>query len=293
MVLLHIKGIQKHDEFLFECSTKESLDPISTNVVKIHNLRVTLRVLCNEMKELIKFGPMRNAELKGLSAEIIKETVTDLKMDEKEIENCDFDLDPTARRIGTPITNENILKTLNELITKIENYLSIDRVKLRYKGLTKLSELEEFQNELRGALLIAYPMQLPDYDTLQQVLISNIPLQIADINYSKEIKDINTAQLWFTSKKLLRTDKLNKYIGNNEKTKIIVKITKQKANMPLREAPVDEETKKKMMAYWYKKQEQEKELKEDDDTSYLENQWADTNALKKAYVGIDTGFQYK
>eukprot|EP00483_Globobulimina_turgida_P011849 UN11871 len=142
-------------------------------------------------------------------------------------------------------------------------------------------------NELRGAVLIAYPMQLPRCDILQQILIENILLQNADINYRKKIYDIKTAQLWFTSKKLLRCTKLNKYIGHNEKTKIIVKITKEKANMPLREAAVDEETRKKMMAYWYKKQEENKQLKQDDDNSYLQSQWADNQALKKSFVGIN------
>eukprot|EP01083_Nonionella_stella_P071057 190596_1 len=293
MVLLHVKGVQKHHEFLHECSSKDSVDDISTNAVTIHNLRVTLKVVCEEMKETIKYGPMRTAQLKGLSAEIIKETIPDLKMDDEDAENCDFDLDPTARRIGIPIKNENIIKTLNELIQKVEHYMKPERVSLRHKGVTLLSELEDLMNEFRGGLLIAYPMQLPQYDLLQQLLIENIPLHEADINYSRDIYDAKTAQLWFAAKKLLRKDELNKYIGNNEKTKIVVKISKQKGHMPVREPAVDEETRKKMMAYWHKKQEQNKELKEDDDNSYLESKWADTQSLKKQFLGMDTRLQYK
>ena len=286
MVLLHVKGIEKFQEFLYECSTKDSLEIVSTNVIEIYNLRATLNVLCNEMKELIKFGPMRNDQLKGLSAKVITETIPELKLNEDE-ENCDFDLDPTARRMGIPIKNLNIIKTINELIKKIKNYLKIERVSLRYKGLTKLSELEEFMNELRGAVLIAYPMQLPEYDILQQILIDNIPLEKADVNYTKQVHDVKTGQLWFTSKKLLRGDQLNKYIGNNEKTKIVVKITKASSNMPMREPVVDENTRKKMMSYWYKKQEENKELKEDDDDSYLMSEWANTNALKQTFNGLN------
>lgn len=294
MVLLHVKGIDKFQEFLYECTTKDSLEIITTNVIKIHNLRITLKVLCTEMQELIKFGPMRDDQLKGLSSKVIKETIPDLKLDSDDAENCDFDLDPAARRMGIPIKNENIIKTINVLIEKIENYLKIERVALRYKGLTKLSELDGFMNELRGAVLIAYPQQLPEYDILYQILIDDIPLEKADINYSKQVKDVKTAQLWFTSKKLLREDELNKYIGNNEKTKIVVKITKEKGNMPMREPPVDENTRKKMMSYWYKKQEQNKELAEDDDNSYLESQWANTNALKQSFHGLNSNkFQYK
>eukprot|EP00486_Rosalina_sp_Unknown_P006095 CAMPEP_0201575822 /NCGR_PEP_ID=MMETSP0190_2-20130828/21239_1 /ASSEMBLY_ACC=CAM_ASM_000263 /TAXON_ID=37353 /ORGANISM="Rosalina sp." /LENGTH=245 /DNA_ID=CAMNT_0048005919 /DNA_START=271 /DNA_END=1008 /DNA_ORIENTATION=+ len=238
------------------------------------------------MKELIQFGPMRNEQLKGLSAKEVKETIPELKLNEDE-EDCNFDLDPSLRRMGIPITNANIIKTINELIEKIVAYLNPERVALRYKGLTTLSELDGFLSELCGAVLIAYPMQLPDYDILQQILIDNVPLEKADDNFSKEVHDIETGQLWFTSKKLLRSEELNKYIGHNEKTKIVVKITKQSSNMPMREPAVDENTRKKMMSYWYKKQEQDKELKEDDDESYLLADWANTNSLKQTFNGLN------
>eukprot|EP00484_Ammonia_sp_Unknown_P000849 CAMPEP_0197020662 /NCGR_PEP_ID=MMETSP1384-20130603/1508_1 /TAXON_ID=29189 /ORGANISM="Ammonia sp." /LENGTH=294 /DNA_ID=CAMNT_0042448333 /DNA_START=50 /DNA_END=934 /DNA_ORIENTATION=+ len=283
MVLLHVKGVDKRQEFVYECSVKDALDSITRNVIQIYNLRLTLKVLCQEMKEMMKYGAMRSAQLRGLSAKVIEETIPDLKLDE----DCDFDLDPTARRMGIPLQNEHVIQTLNELLTKIEAYLSSERVALRSKGVTKLSELEEFVNELRGALLIAYPMQLPAHDVLQQILIENVALQQADMNYSKEVHDVDTAQLWFASKKLLRGDVLSKYIGNNEKSKLVVKITKQTGNMPVREPVVDEETRKKMMAFWYKKQEQDKELKQDDDDSYLQTQWANTNALKQSFLGLN------
>ena len=286
MVLLHVKS--QHDkaqEFLYECSTKDLLEIISTNVIKIYNLRATLKVLCLEMKELIKFGPMRNEQLKGLSAKEARENLPELKLNEDEAD-CDFDLDPSFRRMGVPIQNANIIKTINELIGKIENYLKSERVAKRYKGLTKLSELDGFMDELRGAVLIAYPSQLPDYDILQQILIDNVPLEKADANYKKEVHDAETGQLWFTSKKLSRDETLSKYIGNNEKTKIVIKITKKSSNMPMREPVVDENMRKKMMSYWYKKQEQDKELKEDDDDSYLMSDWANTNALKETFNGL-------
>ena len=291
MVLLHVKGNGKFHEFLYQCSTKDSIDVITTNVIKIYNLRVTLKALCDEMKALMQFGPMRSAELKGLSSKIIKETIPELKMNNDE--DYDFDLDPNGQRIGAPITNKNVIKTLNELIERIQNYISIERVSQRQKGLTKICELESFMDDLRGALLISFPNQLPDYDILQQILMQNTPIEVADPRHSKEVRDAKTAQLWFTSKKLLRSDDLSKYIGHNEKTKIVVKVTKQNGHMPMRESAVDEEMRKKMMAFWYKKQEKDKELKEEDDDSYLQSSWADTDSLKKAFSGMDKGVQYK
>ena len=68
---------------------------------------------------------------------------------------------------------------------------------------------------------------------------------------------------------------MEKYVGRNEKTKIVVKITKvgliknfvnseqmrffqMNGHAPVREPPVNEEARKKMMAFWYKRQEKDK-----------------------------------
>ena len=42
----------------------------------------------------------------------------------------------------------------------------------------------------------------------------------------KKVLDPKEAQLWFCSKKLMRGEVLSKYVGTNEKTKVIIKITK-------------------------------------------------------------------
>jgi len=52
---------------------------------------------------------------------------------------------------------------------------------------------------------------------------------------------------------LIRGKILRDYIGKNEKTKIIVKLTKSGTGAPAREPMIDEETHKKMLSYYYKK----------------------------------------
>merc|ERR1739838_1235425 len=97
-----------------------------------------------------------------------------------------------------------------------------------------------------------------------------------------------TGQMWFAGKKMLRGEekKMSDYVGTNEKTKIVVKITSQKGGAPVREPTVDEESQKKMMAFWHRKQEKDKELAEDDEDSYLQSQWVDPNALQAAFRGM-------
>merc|ERR1719295_107494 len=150
---------------------------------------------------------------------------------------------------------------------RISEYLDTARISRRAKGLTKLDELEAMMDDLRGCLLIAFPKQLPSHDVLQRVLMDNEPFS------SPQMRDPATAQLWFAAKKLKREDALNAYIGHNEKSKIVVRLSKKSGNMPMREPTVDEESREKLMA--------------DDENGYLQSEWADPNALKRAFLGTN------
>ena len=63
--------------------------------------------------------------------------------------------------------------------------------------------------------------------------------------------------------------------------------------MPMREPAVDEASRKKMMAYWHRKQQQNEKLMADDEDAFLQSEWADTNALKHAFVGTNKQLRYK
>ena len=56
---------------------------------------------------------------------------------------------------------------------------------------------------------------------------------------------------------------------------------------PGREPVVSEDEQKKMMAYYYKRQEEWKKLQQQDDDTYLDSNWADNQALKRQFQGLD------
>ena len=66
--------------------------------------------------------------------------------------------------------------------------------------------------------------------------------------------------MWWAGKELLREKALNTYTGKNEKTKILVKLTKTGSGAPTREPAVDEETRLKLMGMYHKKQEDLKKI---------------------------------
>lgn len=74
----------------------------------------------------------------------------------------------------------------------------------------------------------------------------------------KKILQVGQSCLWFAGKKWSSDQAISKYLGHNEKTKVIVRLQRISSGAPVREPGVDRETHKKMMAYYHKKQEEQK-----------------------------------
>ena len=88
-------------------------------------------------------------------------------------------------------------------------------------------------------------------------------LEIGDIfiNIWKDIHllqviDMQLAQLWFSGKELLPGKKMKDFVGNNEKTKVIVKLQKRGSGKPAREPLMSEDERKQLMLHAYRRQEQ-------------------------------------
>ncbi|EQB78510.1 hypothetical protein CB1_000995050 [Camelus ferus] len=124
-------------------------------------------------------------------------------------------------------------------------------------------------DQLRGAVMIVYPMGLPPYDPIRMEFENKEDLsgtQVcgpcavckAGLNVIKE----SEAQLWWAAKELRRTKKLSDYVGKNEKTKIIVKIQQRGQGAPAREPIISPEEQKQLMLHYHRRQEELKETEE-------------------------------
>ena len=80
--------------------------------------------------------------------------------------------------------------------------------------------------------------------------------------------------------------KLFEYLGKNEKTKVVVKITKAGTGAPSREPLMNSETHMKVMSDRTKKEEEEKKMKEEKEETYTNSSWANPIDLKKQVHGI-------
>ena len=145
---------------------------------------------------------------------------------------------------------------------KIIHKSSVDQK--RY--LTKELLLEQI-DIVRGLMMMAYPAfhGLGEWEPIWLILENNESFD-EKANLSDDLDVANTI-LWIVNKEMQAGagKTLSSYFGSNEKSKMVVKITKKGGGAPVREPLIDEETHKKMLAHYHKKNEEAKKMEELDD----------------------------
>ena len=149
--------------------------------------------------------------------------------------------------------------------------------------------LKEKIDNIGGAVTIAYPMGLPDWDPVPHILKDKDEVAGADF---KKILDPATATLWFAGKEFLRDGIVRDRI-RHEKTKVTVKLQKKGSSAPARQPAVTEAERKAMMAHYFKKQEEMKKLATNDEDDYLHSAWANSSSLKNSLHGASDGVLFR
>ncbi|CAF4758473.1 unnamed protein product, partial [Rotaria magnacalcarata] len=146
-------------------------------------------------------------------------------------------------------------------------------------------QINEALQQLKGAVMIVYPMGLPPYDPIELEFKNQEELE--GTQDSLDVIPEADLTLWFSGKEMHRGKLLSDSVGKNEKTKVIVKIQKKGNAAPARERVVSDDEQKQMMAYYYRKQQELKKLEENEDNSYMDSEWADRNSLKRTFQGLN------
>ncbi|KAJ3038310.1 hypothetical protein HDV00_000821 [Rhizophlyctis rosea] len=283
MVVIHLKKAEE-SLFLYETPASTPLSKLVPEIAEVHNLRLRLKRLISAGEDLIEYGPLKPENEQGYTEEQLeslslkdKEPV-EKKLVEKNGVQVLVNLDPTGRRTGDA-PNEEMADVIRRTLNNAKACISADQVKAN-QCLT-IEALEESLSEVQGAITIVYPMGLPEWEPVREILDDNEDL--SGTAASKEIVEPDNASLWWAGKEMVREKLLSDFVGKNDKTKIVAKIQKvgvSRCNMPgivhmqhndldeyfvqkgqgppIREPPLDENGQKQMMAYWYRKQEENK-----------------------------------
>ncbi|KAK2823397.1 hypothetical protein Q7C36_019997 [Tachysurus vachellii] len=282
MVQLHVKH-EHESQFLFNTTVDVSIETLVQQVTQVYNGRLKVDRICSEIPELADHGITLPPNMQGLTDDQIK----DLKIrDEWEVTcvpsgGAEFRKDEIGRRNGHA-PNEKMKNVLKKTMEEAKALISNKQVQANV--CVTMDMVNEALDQLRGAVMIVYPMGLPPHDPIRMELENQEDL--AGTQASLQVIPEKNAQLWWAGKELHWDKKLQDYIGKNEKTKIIVKIQKKSQRAPAREPLMSEDQQKEMMLCSYRRQEELKKLEEADDDSYLQSEWSDQQALKRQFQGL-------
>ncbi|XP_051541617.1 cilia- and flagella-associated protein 298 [Myxocyprinus asiaticus] len=281
MVQLHVKRGDE-SQFLFNTTVDVTIETLSQQVTAVYNGRLKVDRICSEIPELADHGIALPPNMQGLTCDQIIE----LKLKDEWEDRCipsggaEFKKDEIGRRNGHA-PNEKMKEVLRKTMEEAKALISTKQVQANV--CITMDTVKEALDQLRGAVMIVYPMGLPPHDPIRMDFENQEDL--TGTQASLQVIPEEEAQLWWASKELQRGKKLQDYIGKNEKTKIVVKIQKRGQGAPAREPLVSQEEQKQMMMHYYRRQEELKKLEEADDT-YLQSDWSDRQALKRQFQGL-------
>uniref|UniRef100_A0A7N5JB03 Cilia and flagella associated protein 298 n=1 Tax=Ailuropoda melanoleuca TaxID=9646 RepID=A0A7N5JB03_AILME len=252
MVLLHVKRGDE-SQFLLQAPGSTELEELTVQVARVYNARLKVQRVCSEMEELAEHGVFLPPNMQGLTDDQIEE----LKLRDEWGEKCVpsggsvFKKDDIGRRNGQA-PDEKMKQVLKKTIEEAKAIISKKQAEA---GVCVTMEMvKDALDQLRGAVMIVYPMGLPPYDPIRMEFENKEDLSGTQAGLS--VIEESEAQLWWAAKELRRTKKLSDYVGKNEKTKIIVKIQQRGQGAPAREPVISSEEQKQLMLYYHRRQEE-------------------------------------
>ncbi|XP_040583115.1 LOW QUALITY PROTEIN: cilia- and flagella-associated protein 298-A-like [Lepeophtheirus salmonis] len=284
MVLLTIKN---NDEkiFTYEVTLNTQVEKVLTEVVRLKNGVEKINRLAESVQDLITYGVSWPPERRGLLVEQAQELRLDPNLDLSSrypLRNglkFSSNPDPLLKRSGLSISDSESCRVLLESTTAAKNLSKSDPLKWEH--------IKNGLDIMKGALNIVFPKGIPLFDPVRMELDNREEVE------SSNLWDPTVYGLWFTSKCLEDSEPLYKYLGKNEKSKCIIKVSKRGQGPPPKEKPFSDEEEKKLLLEQYKRSEVLKKLAKQEDES--SSAWADNDELKKKFTGLEhiswkTGF---
>ncbi|KAM7374414.1 hypothetical protein PAMP_007071 [Pampus punctatissimus] len=259
------------------------LETVIQEITAIYNGRLKVDRICSEIPELADHGITLPPNMQGLT----EEQIVDLNLRDEWEDKCVPSGGPVLRKdeIGRrngQAPNEKMKEVLMRTVEEAKALISKKQVQANV--CVTMEMVKEALDQLRGAVMIVYPMGLPPHDPIRMEFEDQEDL--SGTQASLQVITEDECQLWWAGKDMQRGKKLQDYIGKNEKTKLVVKIQKKGQGAPAREPLVTDEQQKQMMMHYYRRQEELKKLEETDDDSYMDSDWSDRQALKRQFQGL-------
>lgn len=115
MVVIHIKNTEQ-DQFLYETQCSTPNDDMVRDIVKVWNMRLRLALLSGALREMAKYGPMKEPSKAGLDE--VKERYEGVTIEKSEF----YAADPTGVRTGCGV-GPQLTETIERVCLDIESVL--------------------------------------------------------------------------------------------------------------------------------------------------------------------------
>ncbi|XP_048036812.1 cilia- and flagella-associated protein 298 isoform X2 [Megalobrama amblycephala] len=165
MVQLHVKRGDE-SQFLFSTTVDVSIETLTQQISAIYNGRLKVDRICSEIQELADHGITLPPNMQGLTDDQIME----LKLKDEWEDRCipsggaEFKKDEIGRRNGHA-PNEKMKDVLRKTMEDSKALISNKQVKANV--CVTMDMVKEALDQLRGAVMIVYPMGLPPHDPIR------------------------------------------------------------------------------------------------------------------------------
>ncbi|KAJ6662403.1 hypothetical protein lerEdw1_011816 [Lerista edwardsae] len=165
MVLLHVKHGDE-SQFLLDTTGSVSIEDLTRDITRIYNGRLKVHRICAEIETLADHGIFFPPNMQGLTDEQIEE----LKLKDEWAEKCVpsggsvFKKDDVGRRNGHA-PNEKMKQVLKATVEEAKALVSKKQVQANV--CVNMNMVKDALDQLRGAVMIVYPMGLPPYDPIR------------------------------------------------------------------------------------------------------------------------------
>eukprot|EP00767_Chilomastix_cuspidata_P003651 gnl/Chilomastix_cuspidata/3773.p1 GENE.gnl/Chilomastix_cuspidata/3773~~gnl/Chilomastix_cuspidata/3773.p1 ORF type:complete len:275 (+),score=104.88 gnl/Chilomastix_cuspidata/3773:100-924(+) len=268
MVLLHVK-VSDRSQFIFAATLDQLVDNVTHAVLEMGNAIVTIRNLTDYIDDLVKHGPMRDPERRGLDFE-----------DEEHGPN----VDKAKFRTGFA-PREELVEVARKACEDALAAVSAEKAERRVALAPE--EVQHALDTLRGAVMITFPAGLPVHEPVRLLLDAPTDF-LAEGGAAKDIYDPAAAVLWFSGRALRRDEgkSLRDVFGRNEKMKVVVKPARSLTHGPVSESLSAERDRREWMARMFKAEQEMHRLALDTDTSSYDAAWTDPTHLRRSFLGM-------
>uniref|UniRef100_A0A7S1Q456 Uncharacterized protein n=1 Tax=Neobodo designis TaxID=312471 RepID=A0A7S1Q456_NEODS len=235
MVQLTVKGTKHPDEFLFLCKCSDTCGDLAAKLVAIQNLRHRVRLQLYSASDLQAAAERAAPEV----APKFKERVEAINADTKN-----------PRFIVGDDTYANYWTELRDFAERLfpsecvhGDGKSADDLKAAIDKLYELHENPDIDEDFRLHVYHCRAMLDPDYRP-------------------HEALDEATAAMWFAGKLMANDDTIGKYCGNNDKSRLTVKLAAKDGVAPSKEPRVDYNQQRELHKHFAARKEEFAKLEE-------------------------------